>query len=402
MEKQDRIFFFHDLIRCFHNLCYWIYDANLQLQSCTSADAALLHRFFYTGDLTEQLSAYCSKFHTPVILTSSMHTSWLAAPEKEDGTLLRVHVFGPFFPDNASLKQCEEQIGQLPLTSGEKEDCWQVFRQIPVVFANHFTMYTMMLHFCLTGERRSPAAFPAPEQPMPQLLNHQEQEQIESLRQQHELERQMIRMIGDGNLDYRKYIEKIMMISNSPSSYQKETLRQTKNRTYARAGLVAEAVIDGGVDPEIALPMLYQHLQNMEDAGNIRELARACCLMEEDFARQVYRRRTAALSKTVLDCCDYIQLHLDSEDLSRAHLAKVLNYSEGYLSRRFKQEMGITIKDYVTQQRLERSKELLRNSKMSIQDISAHLHFGSHSHFAAAFKKAYGTTPKQWRDMPQE
>lgn len=401
MTNNEKLSFFHELISCFHRIPHWVFDSQMELLSCTHEHTALLQQYFLPQAYTEAIQTHCAVFRSPTVRANDTYAAWLFTPELEDGEPQRIHGFGPFFPDNASANQCEERLNLLELPHAEKEALWQIFRQIPVIFANDLTRYSIMLHYCLTGEHTGTMDFIYPAFSMSPLPNHQKQEQMESLRRQHEIELRMIRMIGEGDLNYSKHIQEIMMVSSGPSFYRNETLRQTKNRTYARAGLVAEAAIEGGIDPEVALPMLYRHLQDMEDAGNIAELGKAAHIMEEDFARQVYRRRTSTMSKTVLDCCDYIRLHLEDENLSRAELARALNYSEGYLSRKFSKEMGVTIKDYIIQQRLERSKELLKNTRRSIQDISTQLRFGSHSHFAAAFKTACGMTPKQWREQEE-
>lgn len=401
MEKQEKISLLHEWIGCFHQLAYWNFGPDLQLQSCTDPNGALLKGYLISEQELWELLKDCAQLGRPLNRVCKRYTAWLAAAEREDGQVLRYHVFGPFFQDNASRQQCGEQLRQLSLSPAMTESLWQAFQSVPLIFSSDFTRYAILLHYCLTGERRAAKEFTPQLLGNPQLSVQLQREQTESMVRQHEIELKMIGMIRDGNLNYHKYIQEIMMRRSGPGVYAQETLRQTKNRTYARMGLVTEAAIQGGVDTEVALPLLYYHLQCMEDAVNIHELSRACGRMEEEFAGLVYRRRTSGLSRAVLDCCDYIQLHLEDETLSRAELAKMLNYSEGYLSRKFSQEMGMTIKDYITGQRLERSRELLRTTQLSIQDISLRLRFGSPSHFAAAFKRAYGMSPSQWRETPE-
>ncbi len=398
MDKREKVRFLHEMMCCFHEIGYWVFDAAGTLQETTFSNPNILQAFFSTEKPFQQILTHCQTHETPVYFTDGLSMTWLAAPEKEDGQLIRIHTFGPSFADNASCKQCETAISSLDVSPTQREEIWQTFRTIPMVFFNTLTQRMVELHDCLTGQRSSLADL-TPAQEIPHQVQRQNQEKQEGFRRHHDLELEMIRRIRKGDLDYRKCIDPSKFAGTGPSAYQYETLRQTKNRTYARAGLVSEAAIAGGVDPEVALPLLYHHLQNMEDATNIAELGRAAAMMEEEFAQRVYRRRTSHLSKTILDCCDYIQAHLEDEDLTRASLSKILNYSEGYLSRKFSQEMDTTIKDYITGQRLERAKELLKTTKLSIQDISARLHFGTHSHFTAAFKKAYGISPRQWRDM---
>ena len=401
MERQEKISLLHEWIGCFHPLTYWIFGPDRQQERCTSPDGVLLREYLIGEPALQALLDDCARSPRPLERTTERKTTWLAAAERADGRVLRIHVFGPFFQDNASRQQCGEQLNRLDLSPAMAEALWQAFRTAPLIFSSDFTRYAMLLHYCLTGEKGNAGEFSPQRLGAPQTTGQLQREQTETMVHQHELELKMIGMIREGNLNYRQYIREIMMRRSGPGVYAQETLRQTKNRTYARMGLVTEAAIQGGVDTEIALPLLYYHLQCMEDATTIQELARACSRMEEEFANLVYRRRTASLSQAVLDCCDYIQLHLEDENLTRAELAKTLNYSEGYLSRKFSQEMSMTIKDYITKRRLERSRELLRTTPLSVQDVSQRLCFGSPSHFAAAFKKAYGISPSRWREAPE-
>ena len=94
---------------------------------------------------------------------------------------------------------------------------------------------------------------------------------------------------------------------------------------------------------------------------------------------------------------DYMQAHLN-QDLKLAELAAVVNMSQFYFGRVFKQHMGITPYQYLIQQRVERSKQLLAFSHLSIAEIAYHVGFSKQSNFAAHFRKATGVTPTVYRN----
>ena len=79
-------------------------------------------------------------------------------------------------------------------------------------------------------------------------------------------------------------------------------------------------------------------------------------------------------------------------------MAGQLKYSEYYLSRKFKQEMGVSFKDYLARRRLSRAKDLLRNNALTVREISERMHFCSPSYFAEQFKSVYGVSPSRWRE----
>lgn len=95
---------------------------------------------------------------------------------------------------------------------------------------------------------------------------------------------------------------------------------------------------------------------------------------------------------------EYINEHLtDSKKLSLAKIATQLNISQYYFCRLFKQSIGITLHQYVIQQRVERAKELLKQPERAIAHVAVECGFANQSHFAKHFRQYTGITPKEFR-----
>ncbi len=94
---------------------------------------------------------------------------------------------------------------------------------------------------------------------------------------------------------------------------------------------------------------------------------------------------------------EYIHEHL-SEDLSLAAIASSVGMSPYYFARLFKQSMGIAPYQYVLQQRVERAKQLLKTSRLSIAAIAHRVGFSDQSQLTVQFRKFTSTTPKAYRD----
>jgi AraC family transcriptional regulator len=86
-----------------------------------------------------------------------------------------------------------------------------------------------------------------------------------------------------------------------------------------------------------------------------------------------------------------------SEDLSLNILAKTAGLSEYHFLRMFKQSTGYTPHQYVIYQRIERAKELLKKTEMSITEIAYLLGFSSSAHFTHHFHRKTGMTPSELR-----
>jgi AraC family transcriptional regulator len=102
----------------------------------------------------------------------------------------------------------------------------------------------------------------------------------------------------------------------------------------------------------------------------------------------------------LLPVLDYIHEALDA-DLKLADLAAIADLSPFHFSHQFKQAMGVAPYQYVLQQRIERAKQLLKQTNHSIVEIALLCGFNSHSHLGKQFRQATGTTPSAYRASVQ-
>ncbi len=93
---------------------------------------------------------------------------------------------------------------------------------------------------------------------------------------------------------------------------------------------------------------------------------------------------------------DYIQEHL-AEDLSRDLLAGEVYLNPNYLSRLFHQETGQSLVDYITSQRMEKVKQLLRNTSLSVTEAAGQLGYTNMPYFSRVFRKEAGCSPVEYR-----
>ena len=78
-------------------------------------------------------------------------------------------------------------------------------------------------------------------------------------------------------------------------------------------------------------------------------------------------------------------------------LAEKTHMNKFYLAHEFKNDVGVSPISYLLQRRIYESKYLLRDTDLSISQISTILGFSSLSYFAQAFKKSTNFSPLQYR-----
>jgi len=92
----------------------------------------------------------------------------------------------------------------------------------------------------------------------------------------------------------------------------------------------------------------------------------------------------------------YIDTHLD-ENITLAELARNANLSVYYFATLFKKSTGFSPHRYILQRRVVRARELLRNTTLSVLDVSLDLGFQHQNNFARAFRRITGMTPSCFR-----
>ena len=106
--------------------------------------------------------------------------------------------------------------------------------------------------------------------------------------------------------------------------------------------------------------------------------------------------RDTGTSTTLQILLQYLSDHY-REPLSRRELARAMGYNESYISHLFSQQLGTTLKDYLTSLRLRDARELLTETDMTVSQISLLLGFGSIRSFNRAFAAHTGTSPTAYR-----
>ncbi len=97
---------------------------------------------------------------------------------------------------------------------------------------------------------------------------------------------------------------------------------------------------------------------------------------------------------------EYIEEHVE-EDLSLEKIAAEFFVSKYHIAHVFKDNTGLSIHQFITKKRLDLCRDAIQ-SKMSITEAYQMFGFGDYSSFYRAFKKEYGISPKDFRDMQME
>ena len=106
------------------------------------------------------------------------------------------------------------------------------------------------------------------------------------------------------------------------------------------------------------------------------------------------RKQSGSLIQSALQ---YIDQHYTEESISLNSVARAINVSTNYLSAIFSQTQGQSFVEYLTQKRMTRAKQFLRQSNKRTGEIAAEVGFKDPRYFSFVFKKTQGCTPREYR-----
>jgi two-component system response regulator YesN len=105
----------------------------------------------------------------------------------------------------------------------------------------------------------------------------------------------------------------------------------------------------------------------------------------------------SAISPVVRRARAYIYEHFSESDLTLEKAAESLQVSSVYLSRIFKQELGISFVSFITILRIKKASSLLNSTELSILEIAEEVGYDTQHYFSTSFKKLMGVSPNQYR-----
>jgi len=94
---------------------------------------------------------------------------------------------------------------------------------------------------------------------------------------------------------------------------------------------------------------------------------------------------------------DYIEANLN-DSVHLQELAALAGLSPFHFARQFKDATGLAPHQFVLRSRVERAKQLLERTELSLAEIGLTLGFSHQSHFTTVFRRWVGATPKAWRE----
>lgn len=404
LSLQNKIDYFSELITCSHNIRYWCYDSALNLLSADFPEESVYDSLFSVSGCKDYLHNYSltATATDTLVMSDTAGLMWIAAFENDQNHIARIHMIGPVFIADVSVHMLEKYLAQKNYSFKIKNTFLNTLRTLPILSVTTLFQYGQMLHFTITGEKISVSDFHFQ---LPDTTSSNKKEldiKLNSSKESHgtwAAEQEMVRMVEEGNLNYQEVFDKLAVTGSSAMFHFGDPIRQAKDFGLTFTVLCSRAAMRGGLSPELSYTLSDYYFQDLEASHSLPQIQEICHTMYQDYITRVHDlKKNTHISSPIHESCSYIQIH-SAEKLNISDIAAQVGYTEYYFSKKFKKEMGLTVKDYIKDIKVQRAKIMLKSETASIQDISDSLSFCTQSYFTETFNKITGMTPGEYRNQ---
>lgn len=181
-------------------------------------------------------------------------------------------------------------------------------------------------------------------------------------------------------------------------NYTKQLEYMVVRMLYVASSCAAEQ----GIPQNLCWRLYDEYIMKLSKCTGIWDMLRVYAAGINDFNGRIAAQKESPRKNDFIGRCEsYIMSHL-KEKISLGDLAEHLGYNPSYISRKFSEQKGMTIQEYVIQEKLKLAANLLKNSNEPVRRISEYLGFYSQSYFASRFAKQYGMNPMEYRNQEKD
>ena len=398
MESQEKIRFFLELLNCNYQLHFWQYDGEYRLIETNWNNELFSGEFFSFIGMEKLLKERQQEGKMdPVILEAGNNLLWIAGFEHRENTVRHVFYIGPIFSGKDSLLILRKKLDTYNLSVSLRTRMFRTFEEIPVVPFHILRQYAVMLEYTLNSRKIDISDIE-----VVNIISGEEKDIQFGTSERHfgiwEAEQNLCRMIEEGSPRYKEMLKASSLMSSGMKVDYGDTLRSHKNNILVLLILCSRASMRGGLSPEIAYNLNDYYAQKIEQCQSMADTTKLGAQILEDYVARVREsRENPDVSDSIRNSCEYIKAHL-TEPIQVKKLAQQSGYAEYYFSHKFKKEMGVSVKEYILNEKINQAKVMLTSSDESIQKIGDSLAFGSRSYFYTCFQKAEGMSPSEYRN----
>jgi len=161
--------------------------------------------------------------------------------------------------------------------------------------------------------------------------------------------------------------------------------------------MISRAALEAGADQSKIFDINIKFLSEFFNYKTMEEVCWALTDILRKFTKETFEFSNVKHVDLISKAVSYVKTNY----MRKITLNEVADYvflSPSYFSKIFKEEMNYYFNDYLNFIRVEKSKSLLLNERISLAEIAEGVGFYDQSYFNKVFKKITGLTPKKFKE----
>ena len=177
----------------------------------------------------------------------------------------------------------------------------------------------------------------------------------------------------------------------------KNDINIAKARVLELVVLLSRAAIEGGGKIETIFGLNYKYLSQINNFTDIGELSIWLSKIMTRFIDSVFNLSEVKHVDILYKALDFIKKNY-MKKISLMDVAEYVYISPSYLSKLFKEELKYNFNSYLNKIRVDMSKKLLKDYRISLINIALTCGFEDQSYFSKVFKRITGISPGKYRE----
>lgn len=215
------------------------------------------------------------------------------------------------------------------------------------------------------------------------------------IRERYKIENKLLHFVSQGNKKNALEMINNKMIATI-DRFPEEPIRNLKNFSITVNTLLRKAVEENNIDPYLLDSISEHFAKKIEKSNKIDLINNIFEEMINEYCNLVNEYKTKGYSKLVSDTINYIKLSFKYE-ISLSIIADELFVHPTHLSKKFKEETGKTVSEYINEIRVKEAKMMLKTTEFKIEDIAYYVGYNDKKYFSKVFKKIYNQSPSDYR-----
>lgn len=199
----------------------------------------------------------------------------------------------------------------------------------------------------------------------------------------------VIAAINAGDISTCRSMLKELMLHSIKYSFN-EYLLQDAVALFKRFYLQCCTAYDIPMEDDLDAMFDYKMYPNIELLTEKLLLIFEKCIAHINAKEKKYNRMTQ-------EALRIIKLSYYKSDISLSYIANQINVSPSYLSSVFNREVGMSIAKYIMELRIEKARNLLKQTSLRIVDVAEAVGYNDKRYFGQVFKRETGSTPNEYR-----